>query len=101
MSEVRKNNLKNLFTFFLMILYKVVYIRENDSGYYLQKRKSVWFLLFIPILFYRMFINLFLEISNIFNEIFSYNKRCISISPTPKKELTFKQKRYITERLMS
>lgn len=98
---MNKTKSKNLFTFFLMILYKVVYMKGKDSGYYLHKRKFVWFLLFIPILFYRMFINLFLEISNIFNEIFSYNKRWISISPTPKKELSFKQKRDITERLMS
>lgn len=98
---MNNNKLKNLFTLLLMILYKVVYIKGKDSGYYLHKRKSVWLLLFIPILIYRMFINLFLEIANIFKEIFSYNKRWISISPTPKKELTFKQKRAITERLMS
>jgi hypothetical protein len=93
--------IKNIFTLLLMILYKVVYLTGSDNGYYLHKRKTAWFLLFIPILFYRTFINLFLEIGNIFKEIYSYNKRWVSVYPKPKNKLSFKQKKDLTKRLMS
>jgi len=93
--------LKNLFTYWLMIFYKVVFIKGKNTGYYLHKRKWIWYLCFIPILVSRTLINIFLEILNIFKEIYSYDSRWISVNDKKPKKLTFFQKKYITERLMS
>ena len=96
-----KEILKNVVTYSFMVFYKVVYIEGDKCGYYLLKRKWIWFICFIPILIYRSFINIILEISNILNDIFSYESRWISVNDKKPKKLNFKQKKYITERLMS
>ena len=96
-----KNLLDNAFTLLLMCFYKVVYMEGEKAGYYLHKRLILWLLLFIPIYFYRMTINLWLEFINTLEDVFSYNSRWITVNDKKPKKLTFSQKKYITKRLMS